>query len=212
MRKDFFHVGDGVCISAAANFWFASTMNPGGDFGKKELSPALRNRFTEIWCPSNLCDDDLLCVIQHNLAENDSVNEQAKQWIANGMMEFMRWFEQEEFGKRYEQVLIRRYVFCKFSISCKSRQSSIYWFLCQHLSSEFCHLISIIMYRTVISLRDILSWVNFINVYAHRLNAETAFVHGAAMIFLDSLGTRNASEQGDNLKTARTKALGVRKQ
>lgn len=26
-------------------------MNPGGDFGKKELSPALRNRFTEIWVP-----------------------------------------------------------------------------------------------------------------------------------------------------------------
>ena len=28
------------------------TMNPGGDYGKKELSPALKNRFTEIWCPS----------------------------------------------------------------------------------------------------------------------------------------------------------------
>ncbi|XP_065628594.1 uncharacterized protein LOC112036220 isoform X2 [Quercus suber] len=26
-------------------------MNPGGDYGKKELSPALRNRFTEIWVP-----------------------------------------------------------------------------------------------------------------------------------------------------------------
>ena len=25
-------------------------MNPSGDFGKRELSPALRNRFTEIWC------------------------------------------------------------------------------------------------------------------------------------------------------------------
>lgn len=24
-------------------------MNPGGDYGKKDLSPALRNRFTEIW-------------------------------------------------------------------------------------------------------------------------------------------------------------------
>lgn len=24
-------------------------MNPSGDFGKRELSPALRNRFTEIW-------------------------------------------------------------------------------------------------------------------------------------------------------------------
>lgn len=27
-------------------------MNPSGDFGKKELSPALRNRFTEIWVDS----------------------------------------------------------------------------------------------------------------------------------------------------------------
>lgn len=27
-------------------------MNPSGDFGKRELSPALRNRFTEIWCTS----------------------------------------------------------------------------------------------------------------------------------------------------------------
>ena len=29
-----------------------ATINPGGDYGKKELSPALRNRFTEIWVPS----------------------------------------------------------------------------------------------------------------------------------------------------------------
>lgn len=29
-------------------------MNPGGDFGKRELSPALRNRFTEIWVFKNL--------------------------------------------------------------------------------------------------------------------------------------------------------------
>ena len=27
-------------------------MNPSGDFGKKELSPALRNRMTEIWVES----------------------------------------------------------------------------------------------------------------------------------------------------------------
>lgn len=36
-------------VEAAANFRLIATMNPGGDFGKKELSPALRNRFTEIW-------------------------------------------------------------------------------------------------------------------------------------------------------------------
>lgn len=39
-------------ITAHENFLVLATMNPGGDYGKKELSPALRNRFTEIWVPS----------------------------------------------------------------------------------------------------------------------------------------------------------------
>ena len=36
-------------ITANPSFRLLATMNPGGDFGKKELSAALRNRFTEIW-------------------------------------------------------------------------------------------------------------------------------------------------------------------
>lgn len=36
-------------ITAAQGWQLFATMNPGGDFGKRELSPALRNRFTEIW-------------------------------------------------------------------------------------------------------------------------------------------------------------------
>jgi len=36
-------------IKAHAGFFIIATMNPSGDFGKRELSPALRNRFTEIW-------------------------------------------------------------------------------------------------------------------------------------------------------------------
>jgi len=31
-------------IVAQPNFVIVATMNPGGDFGKRELSPALRNR------------------------------------------------------------------------------------------------------------------------------------------------------------------------
>ncbi|KAJ7608562.1 hypothetical protein FB45DRAFT_384103 [Roridomyces roridus] len=38
-------------IRADDAFKLVATMNPGGDYGKKELSPALRNRFTEIWVP-----------------------------------------------------------------------------------------------------------------------------------------------------------------
>ncbi|XP_068146092.1 LOW QUALITY PROTEIN: midasin [Drosophila tropicalis] len=45
-------------VKANSGFQFLATMNPGGDFGKKELSPALRNRFTEIWClPSDNKED-----------------------------------------------------------------------------------------------------------------------------------------------------------
>ncbi|EQB60945.1 protein of the cbbq norq nirq gvpn family [Vairimorpha apis BRL 01] len=36
-------------IKAHDNFILFATMNPGNDFGKSELSPALRNRFTEIY-------------------------------------------------------------------------------------------------------------------------------------------------------------------
>ena len=39
-------------VVAAPGFRLLATMNPGGDFGKKGLSPALRNRFTEIWVPA----------------------------------------------------------------------------------------------------------------------------------------------------------------
>lgn len=38
-------------VTAFDGFQMYATMNPGGDYGKKELSPALRNRFTEIWVP-----------------------------------------------------------------------------------------------------------------------------------------------------------------
>ncbi len=41
-------------IHATDSFRLCASMNPGGDFGKKELSPSLRNRFTEVWCLSPL--------------------------------------------------------------------------------------------------------------------------------------------------------------
>lgn len=49
-----------IVIQAKSGFQFLATMNPGGDFGKKELSPALRNRFTEIWCQPSDSRDDLI--------------------------------------------------------------------------------------------------------------------------------------------------------
>lgn len=41
-----------IKITAHEMFGVVGTMNPSGDYGKKELSPALRNRMTEIWVES----------------------------------------------------------------------------------------------------------------------------------------------------------------
>ena len=38
-------------VTAAPGFRLVATMNPGGDYGKRELSPALSNRFTTVWIP-----------------------------------------------------------------------------------------------------------------------------------------------------------------
>ena len=44
-------------IVAATGFRLVATMNPGGDYGKKELSPALSNRFTQARrCRQHVCD------------------------------------------------------------------------------------------------------------------------------------------------------------
>lgn len=40
---------EAIKVIAQDKFNVVATMNPSGDFGKKELSPALRNRMTEIW-------------------------------------------------------------------------------------------------------------------------------------------------------------------
>ena len=54
-------------IVAHADFRIMPTMNPRGDFGKKELSPALRSRFTEVWVPSIADDSEIMQIIDERL-------------------------------------------------------------------------------------------------------------------------------------------------
>ncbi|KAJ2886267.1 AAA ATPase midasin, partial [Coemansia asiatica] len=60
-------------LAAHAGFEFVATMNPGGDYGKRELSPALRNRFTELWAPTTTDVDDLKMILvqrMHSVPEH----------------------------------------------------------------------------------------------------------------------------------------------
>ena len=54
-------------ITAASGFRLVGTMNPGGDYGKKELSPALSNRFTQIWVPAIEVQAELAAIIQSRI-------------------------------------------------------------------------------------------------------------------------------------------------
>ena len=78
-------------VIASDGFQFLATMNPGGDYGKKELSPALRNRFTEIWVPSLSNTEDLLNIARAKLTPPVTA-------FSDGMVAFATWF-----GGKYDQ-------------------------------------------------------------------------------------------------------------
>ena len=78
-------------VVADPKFQFLATMNPGGDYGKKELSPALRNRFTEIWVPPLSDDEDMLQIARSKLIPTLGK-------LADPIVSFSRWFEQRYRG------------------------------------------------------------------------------------------------------------------
>ncbi|KAI4802110.1 hypothetical protein KUCAC02_019968, partial [Chaenocephalus aceratus] len=171
-------------IRAAAAFRLVATMNPGGDFGKKELSPALRNRFTEIWCPQSNSRSDLVQIIQHNLRSGLSIDGGD---IAELMLDFIEWLTQQDFGR-----------------------------------------------RCILSVRDILSWVYFLNVVCERdedgfmtmgaleeeeeaewdlrLDTVTAFIHAACLVYIDGIGSGTTVSSADNAFMARRLCLGFLQQ
>lgn len=70
-------------VVAHPSFRLVATMNPGGDYGKKELSPALRNRFTELWVGSISDPADLLAIVRDRFQKKEMAND-----LAPLMLEF----------------------------------------------------------------------------------------------------------------------------
>jgi midasin len=81
-----------VEIYGADGFEFLATMNPGGDYGKKELSPALRNRFTEIWASPVSSDADLIAIIDSKFQKDVSrADTLLSREISGKMLMFVDW-------------------------------------------------------------------------------------------------------------------------
>lgn len=141
-------------VTAQSDFRILATMNPGGDFGKKELSPALRNRFTEIWIPQIDEREDFIQIIDGYLNQNIRNLE-----ISGKILDFCEFFGENS-------------------------------------SAKF-----------VMSLRDILSWVNFINQTENKLGVWNAYVHAACLILLDGIGMTQVLGSGKNLREISVKFL-----
>lgn len=94
---------DSACvITAKEGFQFISTMNPGGDYGKKELSPALRNRFTEIWCDHVTSKDDLLAILEKSVLPNVKfVESEIDSGIGRNILDFVDWLKETKIGERF---------------------------------------------------------------------------------------------------------------
>lgn len=162
-------------ITAAADFRLLATMNPGGDYAKKELSPALRNRFTEIWCPSptfaaensEIEVTDWRAIFKHNLRRSNLPVSLTP--LTRAVVDFCWWFAQG-----------RSEVFCG-GVERKRR--------CR---------------RPFPTIRDLLAWAEFIQntmTSRHdfsRVATFNACLHGAALIFLDSL--EEGYDDGEDLK------------
>ncbi|XP_043927744.1 midasin [Protopterus annectens] len=164
-------------LIAGRKFRIMATMNPGGDFGKKELSPALRNRFTEIWCPQINTRADLVLIIKHNLKAGLSLNGANHEGdsIAELALDFIEWLINQDFGCRCIQ-----------------------------------------------SIRDLMTWVQFMNTTTadgstekmeteaeniFHLDAVTAFVHAACLVYIDGIGSGTTSCAADVANAARLKCL-----
>ena len=199
--------GDGVdkhgtihseCIIAHKDFKFLATMNPGGDFGKRELSPALRSRFTEIYVPPITDPSDQMAIITESLKAQVDVDVLTKTYI-----------NVSESSEAIVSVL--------HSISHDI--SSIMVRFIQYIKAE---TVRQPMIRIDFSVRELLAWSKFISLwlnhtlstsatgndgtsgssvvagtdtsyesYTAKLTKEAyyALVHGLHMIALDGLGT-----------------------
>jgi len=80
---------DDVVVSAVDGFHLFATMNPGGDFGKRELSPALRSRFTEIWVPPIHSSSDLSLIVGLCLQK---IGEPKRNSIKDCILQYVQWF------------------------------------------------------------------------------------------------------------------------
>lgn len=158
-------------------FRIFATMNPGGDFGKKELSPALRNRFTEIWIPSAACVEDYTPVVESRMNfSGDQISDAPLRVGADAISSFVGW--------ALEKFAILRPGCCPDDVIQDVQADAPRYAL---ENSQF-----------TLSLRDVAVWSDFVRGASVEVGMHPllAFAHGARLVFLDGLcvGSTSSSD------------------
>ncbi|CAB3406564.1 unnamed protein product [Caenorhabditis bovis] len=89
-------------ITALPGFQIVATMNPGGDYGKKELSKALRNRFTEVWTSSDYTPSELMAIFDQRLLGNEATADEALIFPSKTSKAVVAWII--DFFSKYSHV------------------------------------------------------------------------------------------------------------
>lgn len=155
-------------------FRLFATMNPGGDFGKKELSPALRNRFTEIWIPHASSVENFIPIIRNRIrmSADDIKNGQLKnaQEAVQNVLVWIAKLVDNGNGLPNGQV------------AESNKNGNV----------------------PLLSLRDVTAWTNFISQATKvcGMHPMIAYAHGARLVFLDgmSVGASTASQRDAEIK------------
>ena len=151
---------EALLVRADPKFRFFATMNPGGDFGKRELSPALRNRFTEIWLPAIDSETDLRLIVSDRAAALALQHRISPPTLASSFVEalvrFVVWFDTHASSGQFVA-----------SPTTTRRPKTLR-----------------------VTLRDVHAWLSFLTVVADEtsFNAWERYAHGACLILLDGLG------------------------
>lgn len=159
-------------ITASSMFRILATMNPGGDYGKKELSPALRNRLTEIWVPAPATIDDFSPIVLAVLSAGESfLQNDRMQLCRKALCDFLNWLLAENSD----------------SVTRESQKFASHRGIGQ---------------RVMLSVRDISTWCEFIAEAFQTIGLDPllGLVHGARLVFLDGLAVGSTGSEDSSLE------------
>lgn len=142
---------DAEIVVANENFQVIATMNPGTDHGKKELSKALRNRFTEIWCSCDHPIEDIKNILMRRLETKKYAHEQEWTKAVNVVVEFFISFN-TKFGSIFRTVFSIRDIIAAADLfmACSNEAGlSIYDSLLNSLSGVVLDSIGVLPARTI---------------------------------------------------------------